>query len=62
MGHGDQGKISSSLDKIGIPSRYATLCLARLQDGQRRAREGRLCQWSGGCLGLDTGSAGKPER
>ena len=39
VGHGDQGKVSSSLNKTGIPSRYATLCLAMITGWTEKAEK-----------------------
>lgn len=55
MGHGDQGKVSSSLDKIGIPSRYATLCLAMITEWAEKADKSQGGKVGGFVSGLGEG-------
>ena len=69
MGHRDQGKVSSSLDKIGIPSRYA-LCV--WQDYRMDREEpgkggfvsglGGVWAWTLGVLASQKDDAGTQQR
>ena len=54
MGHRDQGKVSSSLDKTGIPSRYATLCLAMITGWAEKADKSQGGKVGGFVSGLGT--------
>ena len=55
VGHGDQGKVSSSLDKIGIPSKYATLCLAMITEWAEKADKSQGGKVGGFVSGLGEG-------
>ena len=55
VGHRDQGKVSSSLDKTGIPSRYATLCLAMITGWAEKADKSQGGKVGGFVSGLGEG-------